>query len=456
MAEAQETLTRAQRIAGMGNWDWRITENKLYWSDEIYRLFGIAAEEFGATYENFLAHIHPDDRQAVSDAVRSALEDGRALRHHPPDRAARRARSARCMKTPRSYATPSGAPVAHDRNRARCHRAASHRAGLARERGKAAHRDRGLSGRAVGDRRERACSCCRAVPDCKLLGLVTDQVVGKSVFDVYRDHPEVLEDTRRVLAGESFVSTRWIGKLAFEVRYSPLRDRGGALAGAVGVAADVTERKTSEDRLGVPRQLRPGHDAAEPAPVHGPARPRHAARRPQRCRRGAAVHRPGQLQDHQRHPRARGRRHAAGAGGPAPDRGGAHHRHRQPPRRRRVHGRARGPGPRPGRRRGGADRACEGRPSLPGNGARAVHLGQHRDRPLSRRRHQRRDAPDECRCRHVPGKGERAQQLPVFHRRHQCQRPRPARNWRARCGAGWTGPSSRCTTSRRSMPATAG
>jgi PAS domain S-box-containing protein len=68
-----ESLAEAQRIAHLGNWDWDIVNNKLYWSDEIYRIFGLKPQEFGATYEAFLNSVHPEDREDVQQAVNKAL-----------------------------------------------------------------------------------------------------------------------------------------------------------------------------------------------------------------------------------------------------------------------------------------------------------------------------------------------------------------------------------------------
>ncbi len=74
LRESEENLADAQRIARLGSWEWDIVENDVHWSDEIYRIFGLTPREFGATYEAFLASVHPDDRAGVEEAVRSALE----------------------------------------------------------------------------------------------------------------------------------------------------------------------------------------------------------------------------------------------------------------------------------------------------------------------------------------------------------------------------------------------
>jgi len=70
-----ESLAEAQRIAHLGNWKWNIETNELAWSDEVYRIFDLHPQEFGATYDAFLEFVHPDDREAVQEAVNRSLAD---------------------------------------------------------------------------------------------------------------------------------------------------------------------------------------------------------------------------------------------------------------------------------------------------------------------------------------------------------------------------------------------
>jgi len=76
VAQRTARLTEAQRIAHLGNWELDIINNNLSWSDEIYRIFGLAPQQFGATYDAFLQAVHPADRQLVDAHVREALEQG--------------------------------------------------------------------------------------------------------------------------------------------------------------------------------------------------------------------------------------------------------------------------------------------------------------------------------------------------------------------------------------------
>src|SRR4030067_972078 len=52
-----------------------IINNTLYWSDEIYRIFDLPPQEFGATYEAFLNFVHPDDREFLQRSVDEALHE---------------------------------------------------------------------------------------------------------------------------------------------------------------------------------------------------------------------------------------------------------------------------------------------------------------------------------------------------------------------------------------------
>jgi PAS domain S-box-containing protein len=74
---AKETLQKSQQIARLGSWDLDILSGRLHWSDEVFRIFGLAPGEFKATYEAFLDMVHPDDRAAVDEAYSSSLRENR-------------------------------------------------------------------------------------------------------------------------------------------------------------------------------------------------------------------------------------------------------------------------------------------------------------------------------------------------------------------------------------------
>ncbi|WP_438007606.1 PAS domain-containing protein [Sorangium sp. So ce321] len=70
---SEESLGRAQKIAGLGNWDWRLQRNELVWSDECYRMLGLSRDADALTYETFLDRVHPEERERLARAIDLAL-----------------------------------------------------------------------------------------------------------------------------------------------------------------------------------------------------------------------------------------------------------------------------------------------------------------------------------------------------------------------------------------------
>jgi PAS domain S-box-containing protein len=74
LQRSEERYALAQRAANIGSWDWDIQSGALHWSERIEPMFGFEPGGFGATYEAFLACVHPNDRQHVIDAVDDCIE----------------------------------------------------------------------------------------------------------------------------------------------------------------------------------------------------------------------------------------------------------------------------------------------------------------------------------------------------------------------------------------------
>ncbi|MBK7063225.1 MAG: EAL domain-containing protein [Rubrivivax sp.] len=247
MVEVQDSLVRAQQIAAVGNWDLRISDNHLFCSDEIYRIFGIERSGRAASARTFLARVHADDRHAVAASLRRTRESGQA-----------------CDITYRIVLPDGSVRFVRENAELECDTAGSAVRLIgtvmdvtARER----------TERALRESEDTLRKVIEGLPvvlwmvdvdgrfllsegkGLQAMGLEPGQVVGESLFVHYADFPEIVDDTRRALGGQSFACTRQLGPLVFELRYSPLRDEADEIKGAIGVAIDITERKQSEDRL---------------------------------------------------------------------------------------------------------------------------------------------------------------------------------------------------------------
>ncbi|MDH5749254.1 MAG: PAS domain S-box protein [Rhodospirillales bacterium] len=76
LIRSRESLGTAQRIAGLGSWEWNIVNDEISWSPEARRIFGLNSDDGGQTYQSAMDRIYPDDKDAVAKIISQALEDG--------------------------------------------------------------------------------------------------------------------------------------------------------------------------------------------------------------------------------------------------------------------------------------------------------------------------------------------------------------------------------------------
>ena len=72
LAEREQQLQEAQKIAHIGSWQANLETGKLKWSDEIYRIFGYEPGSFEPSTEAFYAMVHPDDMEKVKESEKRA------------------------------------------------------------------------------------------------------------------------------------------------------------------------------------------------------------------------------------------------------------------------------------------------------------------------------------------------------------------------------------------------
>jgi diguanylate cyclase (GGDEF)-like protein/PAS domain S-box-containing protein len=75
----QRLLEQIQQLAQVGNWSWEIAANRVAWSDELFRIYGVDPAQHAATFEAYLALVHPEDRERVRGVIEQALCNGGAF-----------------------------------------------------------------------------------------------------------------------------------------------------------------------------------------------------------------------------------------------------------------------------------------------------------------------------------------------------------------------------------------
>jgi HTH-type transcriptional regulator, bacterioopsin transcriptional activator and related proteins len=85
------------------------------------------------------------------------------------------------------------------------------------------------------------------------IGLKPGQVVGKSVFELYQDYPDIINDVKTAMSGKTArrsVTVKGVnGEVHFDIFYSPLLDQNGSVEAIVGMAVDITEIVSLKNEL---------------------------------------------------------------------------------------------------------------------------------------------------------------------------------------------------------------
>ena len=74
LLETKRRLELALQESDAGIWEWNITTNELYWSNELLALFGLSEETFEGSIEALEKRLHPDDVESTERSMEAALE----------------------------------------------------------------------------------------------------------------------------------------------------------------------------------------------------------------------------------------------------------------------------------------------------------------------------------------------------------------------------------------------
>jgi PAS domain S-box-containing protein len=76
LQESKTWLEEAQRVAHIGYWVWDLETNRLIWSEETYRIFGLTPKEGLIDLATLQEMIHPDDREYVFGTAEESIRSG--------------------------------------------------------------------------------------------------------------------------------------------------------------------------------------------------------------------------------------------------------------------------------------------------------------------------------------------------------------------------------------------
>lgn len=81
LRSATERLELAQSSAGVGVWDWNITDGTIEWTSQMFYLFGLNKDKEPASFDTWRRVLHPEDVLTSEARIAQALEDHVELRN---------------------------------------------------------------------------------------------------------------------------------------------------------------------------------------------------------------------------------------------------------------------------------------------------------------------------------------------------------------------------------------
>lgn len=182
LARSQEQLAEAQRVAHIGSWEWRVAEDKIFWSDELCRIHGLEPGFFPPTYEEYLAAVHPDDLERVRGIIEASFRSGDPF--HYESRVVRPDGSVRVVECHGEVLlTDAGEPeVLRGTSQDITERFVAHLDLEQREARFRAVFDQSLDGKLIVDDDRRILEVNRAA--CSLLSIADGELVGRRLDDL--------------------------------------------------------------------------------------------------------------------------------------------------------------------------------------------------------------------------------------------------------------------------------
>jgi len=251
LRRSERNLADAQRLAGIGSWEWDLATETALRSDELHRIYGVEPGEIPATTEAFLAFVHPDDRERVRATQRSAVSGHR--RYAMEYRAVRRDGSIRILHDEAELVLEAGGA---DARMIGTVQDITERVAAERERARLV---------AAVEQTSDAVLITDLAGTIEYVNPAFSRVSGYLREEVTGQNPRILKSGRqsaafyralwaRLTRGQDwtgrFFNRRADGSLyQVEATISPIRDPGGQITGYMGVQRDVTALQAARSGL---------------------------------------------------------------------------------------------------------------------------------------------------------------------------------------------------------------
>lgn len=257
LRRSRDRHSTAQRVAGLGSWEYDIEEREVNWSAEARRLFGWDPDE-NVSYEKYMRAVHPEDRGMLQRQHKEALKGGQPIdceyrirRGDGETRVLHEQGQAEIDEEDTArYISGTLLDITARKERERTLRERTRQLEKVRESvtevvwmSSADKEEMQFISDAYEEIWGRPTEEIKERPASYLEGIHSeDRERVRSAVAVQKERPEAYDETYRVVQPTGEI--RWV-----QDRTAGVYDDEGALERIVGVATDITERRRMEGRL---------------------------------------------------------------------------------------------------------------------------------------------------------------------------------------------------------------
>jgi PAS domain S-box-containing protein len=251
LAASESRFRMAIESTNLGTWEYEPASNDLYWSEECRNIYNFPSDR-QPTFELFLAHIHPEDRPWVEEAIQKSLDPASAGTYNLTYRILRFGdQEPRWITTHGTVYFENDHPVRFvgtvlDVNEMK----------LAEEKSAKLAAIIASSDDAIISKTLESVITSWNDSAQRIFGYTAEEMIGESIYklipeDRHQEEPLILARLKSGDRVEHFETKRLTrdGRLIdVSVTVSPVKDKEGQIIGLSKIARDITEKKLDETR----------------------------------------------------------------------------------------------------------------------------------------------------------------------------------------------------------------
>ncbi|MFM9265728.1 PAS domain S-box protein [Tychonema sp. BBK16] len=247
LSEYQQKLEETQKVAHIGNWEFDLTTGEITWSDELKRIFDRELNLPTPSYPELIEHIHPNDRERFQQTIDEAIVHRQPYEiYHRIYRSNGEIRYligwGQILQNQQGEVIKLFGAVIDITDRKQAELALQ----ITQKRLRAVVNNAPVVLFCIDRRGIFTLSEGKGLEP---LGFKPGEIVGLSVYELYKDYPQIIENINFVLAGEEKTWSAEFNGHIYETRGTPILDEKSEVAGLIAISVDITERARVEEAL---------------------------------------------------------------------------------------------------------------------------------------------------------------------------------------------------------------